>query len=106
MLDMDGVLCEEPQSQHLVTLNVEFETDYTIEDVKDFHYSVLTPEQHKFIFGKDCWHREDLYDGFPLLPGKKEVIEQLRKIGRVVVCTSPLLGHVQSKYKWLSLIHI
>lgn len=100
-LDMDGVMCEEPQNEHIVRLNAEFDTKYTLEDITDFEYSMLTHQQRQFLFGLDCWHREDLYDKVPMSAEKLEIIKKLRELGRVIALSSPLEGHIKSKYRWL-----
>lgn len=100
-LDMDGVLCEEPQSWNIVRLNEAFGTSFSLDDVTDFRYSMMTHEHREFLFSKECWNHPELYDGYDIAYDKRLIIEELRALGRVIVVTSPLKGHIASKYRWL-----
>lgn len=100
-LDMDGVLVH-LGDEHLRRLNAEFGTSYKPEDVRDFHYSFMTKPQRDFMFSDKCWHREDLYEGQSLTTEQVDTICALQDMGRVIVVTSPLLGHIKSKYWFLA----
>ena len=99
-LDMDGVLCEEPQTYVLGKFNEHFGTTYTPEDVTDFGYSFLTHKQREWIFA-NAWHDADLYDNWPIRLDKQMALDELRDRYRVVAVSSPLTGHIKSKYDWL-----
>lgn len=99
LLDMDGVMVNHNQ-RHLDLLNEEFGTAYTYDQITDFEYSFLTSEQREFIF--TCWKQQDLYAHDALTKDQLEVIDGLREIARVVACSSPMEGHIRSKYAFLT----
>lgn len=99
LLDCDGVLVES-NSQNLRRLNKEFGTDYRFEEITSFRYDFLTDEEREFIY-EECWHDPHLYDDAEVTEAQEQAIKMLRDLGRVVVVSSPLLGHIESKYRFL-----
>lgn len=99
-LDMDGVLVES-NWDNMERLNEKFGTSYRLEDIKSFSYDFLTKEQRTFIY-EECWHDPTLYDDAVLSQCQTIAISKLRDIGRVIVVTSPLLGHIESKFRFLT----
>lgn len=98
LLDMDSVLVEH-NFRHIEKLNEFFGTAYTPEDIVDFKYEGFEEEEREFIF--EQWERPDLYDNDELSQAQLDVIDNLREFARVVVCTSPMAGHIASKYRFL-----
>lgn len=96
LLDMGGVLV---YHNHIDALNAEFGTAYTRDDIIEFTYSNLPPEHAEFMFAQ--WHRHDLYDSNELTLEQQDVIDGLREMCRVVVCTSPSAGSIKSKSDFL-----
>jgi 5'(3')-deoxyribonucleotidase len=98
VLDCDGVLVEH-SGGHLTKVNAKFGTSYQFSDITDWNYSFLSKPQRDYLYS--CWHSSTLYDEDVLTPEQTDTIEGLREIARVVVCTSPMKGHVASKYSFL-----
>ena len=98
LLDVDGVLVNH-NARHLDALNETYGTSYAYSDITDFHYSFM-PQHHRDAL-YNLWHAADLYDHDVIHEVQMEVIGGLREIGRVMACSSPLEGHISSKYRFL-----
>lgn len=99
-LDVDSVLVE-CNRRNIARLNKHFGTDFEYEEIDDFEYSFLTDEQRDFIY-EVCWNDPTQYDEIDLSPEWQAVIESLQDMGfRVIACSSPLEGHIKSKYRFL-----
>lgn len=92
-LDMDGVICRTAQERNVKRVNDTFGTNYRAYD--DMH-----PAHEAFY--DSCWEHPTLYD-FDIIENEDmRVIEELRRMGRVIVVTAPMAGHIGSKYKFLA----
>ena len=100
LLDVDDVLVESSRI-NITRVNAHFGTKYKFEEITTFSYTNMKPEHRQLIFSSECWHDQHLYDGIELTQEHLVTLEKLRHISRVVVCTSPLLGHIHSKYAFL-----
>lgn len=100
LLDMDGVLVDVSSTQMLPALNEEFGTDYQPEDLKDFDYYQYMEDKHA-DFMIEQWHDPKRYEGAEPLEGAEAGVDRLQELGRVVVSTSPMIGHASSKMQWL-----
>jgi 5'(3')-deoxyribonucleotidase len=96
LLDVDGVLVNH---DHLDKLNAEFGTSYVHSDIKFFGYDNMPVEHADFMMS--CWDNPRLYDNDELTDEQLSVIEGLREIADVAVCTSPMPNSIESKYKFL-----
>lgn len=101
LLDVDGVLVESNQT-NIQRVNEHFGTNYCFEDIETFEYDFMTEAQRQFIYD-ECWHDPSLYDGAELTPEQTDTLEGLRRVARVIACSSPLVGHIESKYRFLKL---
>lgn len=100
LLDMDGVLVDVSSEEMLPALNKEFGTDYKPEDLVDFDYYKYMDEEHA-DFMVEQWHDPERYSSAEPVAGARRGVEKLQDIGRVVVSTSPMIGHASSKMRWL-----
>lgn len=100
VLDVDGVIVESNWTV-IERLNSKFGTSYDFEQITTFEYDFLTDEQRQYVYD-ECWHDPCLYDNVRMTTGQLDVLYGLREVARVVVCSSPLLGHIRSKYEFLS----
>jgi 5'-nucleotidase len=99
LIDMDGVLTDHTP-RHCAAFNEHFGTSLTPADITSFEYDFLTPEQRHFMM---ClWDLPGIYDEDSLTAEQLEVLDGLREIGRVVACSSPMAGHIESKYRFLT----
>lgn len=99
LVDMDGVLVD-VNPLLLGFVNERHGTSYTKDDLVAFGYDeYMEPEEVETIYER--WHDADLYDGMPPIEGARGGVEELREIGRVVACSSPMVGHASSKLRWL-----
>lgn len=97
LLDCDGVLVNH-QEQNLAQLNHAFGTSYTMDYVTSFDYSNFPNDHAAYL--RALWYKTS-YDEDILTESQLETIEGLRSLGRVVVCSSPLVGHADSKLQFL-----
>lgn len=100
LVDMDGVLVN-LNPIILERINKEFGTDYTEEDLTDFNYGKSLDKSEHSDLAYDIWHENDLYKDIEWSDETKDAIEELKQIGRVVVVSSPMVGHGTSKLRWL-----
>lgn len=98
LLDMDGVMVEH-SAMFMRWLNRDNGTNHRYEDIAGFDYPNLSADERRQVMR--YWHKRDLYDSHPPEPGCLEAIEDLRRRHRVVAVTSPMDGHVHSKFTWL-----
>lgn len=98
LLDVDGVLVDKTH-EHLAAINARFGTSFTYKDVTDWNYSYMTPEQIRYQ--NELWDSPTLYDNEELSLAYLATLSELRKMGRVIACTSPFVGHASSKYRFL-----
>jgi 5'(3')-deoxyribonucleotidase len=99
LLDVDSVLVE---SNHwnLEQVNTRFGTNYQFEQIVDWNYRFMNPVHREFLYN-ECWQSGTLYDKQELSQSTLVTIAKLRRIARVMPCTSPMLGHIRSKYAFL-----
>ena len=97
LLDVDGVLVD-LQEENIARLNLLFGTSYTKDSVVEFDYSNFPDEHREFLIS--LWYEVDYSKCF-LTPTQLETIDGLRTLGRVVACSSPLVGHADSKLEFL-----
>jgi|SRR3989344_1272558 len=98
-VDVDGVLVEHNR-RFLEILNQTIGTTYGYEHLTTFDYHDCLPPEHADIL-LHMWQGETLYDGWPPEPGAMEAVEEMRRFARVIALSSPMLGHIASKYRWL-----
>lgn len=98
-IDVDGVLTEHNWT-NLKRLNEHFGTSYRYEDITSFAYDFLTEEERAFIY-EECWHDPTLYDDATLTPCQERALEELEEWTNIIVVSSPLQGHIESKYRFL-----
>jgi 5'(3')-deoxyribonucleotidase len=100
ILDIDGVVWDHNRF-FLERVNGRYGTSYKFTDIVAFRYGEFLPEEHANYIYK-LWHSPDLYEMDEcLMPGALSGIECLQQITRVVAVSSPLEGHIESKYRWL-----
>lgn len=99
LLDCDGVLCDHTD-QLLAGVNDRFGTSFRYDHVEDFHYRIMTKEQRDHMYAQ--WHSSDLYDDDHLTSEQLDVLDGLRESFRVIACSSPMQGHIASKYRYLT----
>lgn len=100
LLDCDGVLVES-NADNLERLNEEFGTNYEFEQITSFSYDFMEDEEREFIY-EECWGRGDLYEDAELSGHQQRVLRLMREIGEVAVVSSPMAGHIESKYRFLA----
>jgi 5'(3')-deoxyribonucleotidase len=99
LVDCDGCLTDHNRV-FLSRVNAAFGTSYAYEDISEFDYEkCIGKEAAAYLY--QMWHSDDLYDDTEPEPGALEALEKMRELRRVVVVTSPMAGHVRSKYRWL-----
>jgi len=99
LVDCDGCLTDHNRV-FLTEVNATFGTTYSLSDITAFDYAtVFGREVAKFIY--KLWHADDLFDETEPEPGALDALAALRELRRVCVCTSPMAGHIKSKYRWL-----
>ena len=98
-VDVDGVLTEHNQT-FLEQINRRFGATYAYEDITSFHYDECMEAEHAEVM-LNMWHGENLYDNWPPEPGAMEAVREMRTFARVIALSSPMLGHIKSKYQWL-----
>lgn len=98
-VDVDGVLTEHNRT-FLNQLNKIAGTRYRYEDITSFIYHECFPEEHADMMLK-MWHSETMYDMWPPEPGAIEAVEAMRSFARIIALSSPMAGHLNSKYQWL-----
>lgn len=97
LLDVDGVLVNH-QEENLQRLNEFFLTTYTLDSITSFDYKNLPPAHREYLIS--LWHETD-YDHDALTEEQLRTIEGLRSFARVIACSSPLVGHADSKLAFL-----
>ena len=98
LIDMDGVMVEH-SAMFMRWLNKQNGTSHRYEDISAFRYPNLTHRERRQVM--KWWHKADLYDSHPPEPGCISALAALRRRHRVVAVTSPMDGHVHSKWRWL-----
>jgi 5'(3')-deoxyribonucleotidase len=99
LLDMDGVIVD-MNPVLLDKVNKEFDCNHDESDLTSFRYDESLPKEHAdFIY--ELWHDDNLYQGVEWSNNAEEAVEELRGLGRVVVVSSPMVGHGSSKLRWL-----
>ncbi len=98
-VDVDGVLTN-PTAEFLSVLNEKVKKDYTLDDLTAFDYRECLPEEHAEIM-MELWGDRYLYDKREAEPEAVRALQEMRKFARVIALSSPTIGHVDSKYKWL-----
>jgi len=97
LLDVDGVMTNHTV-EYLEEINELFGKEYTIEDVTSYDYGFLEEEERELMFRR--WEFAS-YDDCSLTDQQQLAIENLRGYCRVVVCSTPFVGHIQSKQRFL-----
>lgn len=101
LLDVDGVLTDH-SSLFMAKVNRRFGTSYTYEQIQDWEYSHMEKTHKKFVYSEECWNDRFLYDLHSLDDDQIATIDWMREVGlRVCACTSPMSGHIRSKYQFL-----
>jgi 5'(3')-deoxyribonucleotidase len=99
-LDVDSVLLE-LHPGFLATLNKELGTRYTMDNITTFGYvGSLSPEHAKIV--QAMWSNPSLYDGKEADPAALAALAKIRKFARAIALSSPTIGHVDSKLRWLT----
>ncbi len=98
LIDCDSVLVEH-NDLHIDKVNEVFGTSYTFESITSFGYDFMTHEQRELTY--ELWRDPTLYDDAELTQEQLVTLERLRKLARLVVVTSPMVGSVDSKYAFL-----
>ncbi len=99
-IDMDGVLVNWiPDALSLV--NERLGSSFIPEDVTEFNVNVCLGQAAGDIIWNEVINSPTLYDDRSPEPLALETVEELGKLGRVVIVSSPSLGHIESKYRWL-----
>jgi 5'-nucleotidase len=98
LIDVDSVMVEH-SAEYLRGLNHAFGTNYNFEDITDFDYTFLQPAERDYIF--KCWQSSHIYDKDVLSSEQLSVLAGLREVADVVACSSPMIGHIKSKYGFL-----
>ncbi len=100
LIDCDGVLIDH-NAAFLQRVNKALGTDFSFEEIHCFDYAeCLGPSAKALIY--EYWQADDLYDGLSPEPGALAALTELRKLRRVCVVSTPFVGHIKSKYRWLS----
>lgn len=101
LLDCDGVIID-MNRQFIQRANAEFGTDFSYEDITAFSYKKCLGDEIGEWILRTQWQRADLYqDNDSLEEGALEGIAKLRKMARVVVVSSAMVGHASSKMRFL-----
>jgi 5'(3')-deoxyribonucleotidase len=98
LLDVDGVMTHHNQ-EFLSDINELFGADYKVDDIVDFDYSFLKDDEREHIYY--LWNNCS-YDGYSLSEHEQDVLKWLRSVSRVVACSTPFAGHIESKYRFLT----
>ncbi len=100
ILDIDGVVWDH-NPYFLKRVNDRYGTEYKYSDIVAFRYGEFMEDDHAQYIYK-LWHSPDLYEmGDCIVEGALKGIECLQQITRVVAVSSPLAGHIESKFRWL-----
>lgn len=97
LIDVDGVMTNH-DVQFLEEVNELFGKSYVYEEHIDFEYSFLEPEEREYLYRG--WETAN-YDGCSLSLNDEDVLKSLRTFCRPVACSTPFLGHIESKFRFL-----
>jgi len=98
-LDVDAVLTN-PTADFLSMLNEKTGTNYVIEDVSAFEYIKCLPKEHAEML-LEMWKSSSLYDNREADQKALKALAKMRTFARVVALSGPVVGHVDSKLRWL-----
>jgi 5'(3')-deoxyribonucleotidase len=99
-VDMDGVLVA-LNRRHIERLNERNGTSYKYEDITAFDYRKAGFTQSESDQLWDMWNEPDLYDNVIPEHGAIWGLGTLRDRHRVIAASSPLIGSIESKARWL-----
>lgn len=97
LVDMDGVLVFSNNS-HLEKINKEFGKDYKFEDINDFGAGFMQERERKRFL--ELWDEKD-YGESDFAFGAERGLLKLNELGDVFIVTSPMVGHIESKFRFL-----
>jgi len=98
-VDVDEV-CADLISHWVRLYNLQWNDDLKVEDIHGWNIdSYVKPECGKAIY--HLLSRPGMYDGVSPVPGAREAVEELRKLGRVVFLSSCARGTMDAKFSWL-----
>ncbi|MDD5710895.1 MAG: hypothetical protein PHV43_02225 [Candidatus Colwellbacteria bacterium] len=98
-LDVDAVLTN-PTVDFLSLLNERVGTNYAIKDVYTFEYAECLPKEHAEIL-LEMWKSSSLYDNREADQKALKALAEMRTFARVIALSGPVVGHVDSKLRWL-----
>ena len=99
-IDVDAVMVH-PSAGFLPELNRLKGTHYKPSDITTFNYRDCFPREHAEIL-EEMWTNPTLYDSMRPDVGVTTAIRKMRRFARVVALSSPTVGHIDSKFRFLS----
>lgn len=98
-VDMDGVLVD-PHQKILDRVNEEFGTDYSTDEWTVWDTDWMEEPEHGELV-METFRDRHLYRGLDPLPGALEGVKVIKEFANVVIVSSPMIGHADSKLGWL-----
>jgi len=99
VIDVDGVIVD-VMPNFIEKINAHFGTTYLDSDITSFHLDqVLPPDQFDFMM--NLWSTDTLYDNLTVEEDVLSALDKMKGFARLVACSSPMPGHIRSKYEFI-----